>query len=116
MSDEQENFIDKDELIKSFEVILNELNSLGDWNFSNATKLNRLNSKRHSFAGDMIELGLETGTSWAYSTDETDREIYIAQETRPKKKKDLIFHESNYHKGIRHLRDEIQQYIDKLKE
>jgi hypothetical protein len=113
---DNENNIDKDKLIKSFEAILIELDLLEEWNSSNAMKLGRLNTNRHSFADDMIELGLESGTSWAYGTDETNRDISIAQDTRTKTKKDAARNESYYYEGIGHLQYEIKQYISKLRE
>jgi len=116
MSENQREHIDVSELIKSFQQILEELKPLDDWNFSNAAKLDRLNNRRHSLVADLIDLGLESNTSWAYGTDETNREISIAQETRPKRKKDAAINERFFYRAIGHLKDEIEMYISSLRE
>ena|ERR1700744_5922854 len=103
--------MNEQQLIEEFQQLIHEIESLDEWNFSNANKLDRLNKKRYALTDFLMELGLETPMSIAYGTDETNRDIAIALETRPKKKGDIPFYEGKYYQGIRNLMHEIKSYV-----
>lgn len=99
-------------LKSSLEKILPEINELGWWDMTNAYKLSRLNAKRHSFYNEIIDLELMSVQSYAFESEETNRDISMAQHTTPKKMASTYSHK--YDSGVRHLRDEIEGYINRI--
>ncbi|SES23493.1 CBM20 domain-containing protein [Pedobacter rhizosphaerae] len=105
-----------DKLIKlkvSLEAILGDIDKLGGWDAANAYKLSRLNDQRHSLEGEIVGLGLITPLGYTYGSDETDRDISIAQSST-KKKSDIAINTRKYNSGYRNLKYEIGTYIDSI--
>ncbi|WP_148230584.1 hypothetical protein [Chitinophaga pinensis] len=67
-------------------------------------KLSKLNDQRHELAEEIIDLGIMNAQGYIFDSEETNRDMHIAREDSHK-----------YTTSIRHLKDEIERYLERIK-
>ena len=89
---------DKEAVISALNSLIEKVDSLEEWNRTNAYKLSEYNRERHSYSDDVISLGVMHPTSWAFQSDETNKEIGLANSS-PNSKRDIGRIERYYENG-----------------
>lgn len=103
--------MDEQQLLNNLNELINQLNVLENWSYSNSRKLNSINQEFLANACSLLELIGRNPAGFVMQQDDTTTEVGRSQGPSTQKT-DADFCERYYNKAVRHLRDEIPEFIN----